>query len=154
MKKKGGDGTDHQEPMGFCNQDSRKVHNNPPKNMNPAESSWAHLVRQGIPALSPAQPSSLELCCLLAEESPRRHSLLKETRSIKLKNMCQGRRPPLSSSILCFLLSSTGGHIFIAFSSAVLTPQTQQEPKWSLKSLNQPLLAPKGGTSTLFLASF
>jgi len=43
LMKKNRDGTDHQEPTGLCNQDSRKIRNNPPKNMTPAEaeSSWA-----------------------------------------------------------------------------------------------------------------
>lgn len=39
--EKNRDGTDHQEPMELCNQDSRKTCNNPPKIMNLAEYSLA-----------------------------------------------------------------------------------------------------------------
>lgn len=148
--KKNRDRANHQERTGLCNQDSRKIRNNPPKNMNlaEAESSWA---QSGIGALSPVQSSPWACASPLPEKVLEDICFCKRLDPSNLKR-CARDSP--SSSILCFLLSDTGGPIFTAFLSAGITPQTQQEPKWSLKSLHQPLLARKGGTSTLFLASF
>lgn len=67
-----------------------------------------------------------ELCFLLGEQSPQRHSLLKR-RSSKFKTQAWG---PLLQEGFVFLL--VGWDASSLSLSALVTPQTQQEMKWFL----------------------
>lgn len=82
-------------PTRLCNQELRKLIIILLKirpQMNVPESGYGFAARP-----SWAVPS-LNLCSLLGEESPLRHSLLKEPRSIKMRRVVQGSH---SSSRLC-----------------------------------------------------
>lgn len=87
------------EPMWLCNQELRKliiILSKIRAQMNVPESGYGFTARP-----SWAVPS-LKLCSLLGEESPLRHSLLKEPTSIKMRSVVQGSH---SSSTL-YLSSS------------------------------------------------